>query len=136
MKYLGWIISIVLIIVIYYTYKTQYVPIKTDLDKLEEEIAMWENVLKGEKGMDGTRDRFAIDRFFRDDRLSPYGEVEILRKFDQNYTELEIYISAPHAITRATDVIAFLADQKLVYENFTCYVVIDSIERFEYKLVK
>jgi hypothetical protein len=136
MKYLGWIISIFLIVVFYYTYKTQYVPLKTDLDKLEEEIAMWENVLKGEKGLDSTRDRFAVDRFFINDKLSPYGEVEILRKFDLNYRGIEIYISAPHAIERATDVITFLAEQKLVYQNFSCFVFIDSIERFEYKFVK
>jgi hypothetical protein len=136
MKYVGWIISVCLIVVFYYTYKTQYLPLKTDLDKLEEEIAMWENVLKGEKGMDSTRDRFVVDRFFKNDRLSPYGEVEMLRKFDPHYKGLEIYISAPNAITRATDVITFLAEQKLIYQNFTCFVFIDSIERFEYKFLK
>lgn len=136
MKYLGWIISIILIIVFYYTYRTQYLPLKNDLDKFEEEITMWENVLKGEKGMGGNRNRLAVDRVFEDDNLSPYGEVEILRKFDLNYKGLEIYISAPNALTRTKNVIKFLAEQKLRYHNFSCIVVIDSVERFEYKLVK
>jgi hypothetical protein len=136
MKYLGWIISVILIIIFYYTYKTQYLPLKRDLNKLEEEITMWETILKDEKGLSGDRNRFAINRFFENDKLTPYAEVEILRKFDLNYKGIDIYISAPNALARAKDVLNFLVEQKIEYQNISCIAVIDSLERFEYKFVK
>lgn len=136
MKYLGWIITIILILAFCFTYKTQYLPLKEDINKLEKEIAMWENVLKGEKGMSGDRNRFATERFFKDNKLTPYGEVEILRKFDTHYKGVELYISAPKAFKRAKDVLRFLSDQRIIYKTLSCIVVIDSIERFEYKFVK
>ena len=136
MKYLGWLLSIILMVAFYYTYKTQYLPLKKDISKLEEEIAMWENVLKGEKGMLGDGNRFAIERFFQNDSLTPYAEVEILRRFDIHNKGIEIYISAPHALTRAKDVMNFLAEQKIEYQNMSFIIVTDSIERFEYKFVK
>ena len=136
MKYLGWFICIVLLIVIYYTYRTQYLPLANDLNKLEEEISMWENVLQSEKGMSGDRNRFPIQRFFENDKLTPYGEVEILRRFDRGYRGIEIYISAPKALTRAEDLLRFLDEQKITYQNLYFLVVIDSFEKFEYKFIK
>jgi len=136
MKYLGWIISVLLIIAVYYAYRTHYLPLKEDIDKLEDEITMWENVLRGEKGISGDRHRFAPERFFKDDKLTPYAEVEILRRFDILHKGIELYISAPKALTRAEDVLRFLAEQKIEYKNLSCIVVIDSVERFEYKFVK
>jgi hypothetical protein len=136
MKYIGWIISVILIIAFIYVYRVQYMPLKDDIDKLEEEITMWENVLKGEKGLSGDRKRFTPERFFKNNKLTPYGEVEILRKFDLHQKSLELYISAPKALTRAEDVLRFLTEQRIVYKDLTCIVVIDSVERFEYKFSK
>ncbi|HEC79610.1 MAG TPA: hypothetical protein ENI34_10830 [candidate division WOR-3 bacterium] len=136
MKYFGWIISLILLIVFFITYRTHYLPLKADVTKLEKEIDMWENVLKGEKGLTGERNSFAVDRFFKDNKLTPYGEVEMLRRFGLNNKGIEIYISAPEPLNRAKDVIAFLDDQRLIYKTFTFYIVVDSIERFEYKFVK
>ncbi len=136
MKHLGWIISILLIIAFYYTYRTKHIPLRQDIKKLENEITMWENVLKGEKGLIGDRNRFATERFFENDELTAYGEVEILRKFDTRYKGIELYISAPRAFRRAKDVLGFLADQRITYKQLSCIVVIDSTERFEYKFVK
>jgi len=136
MKYFGWIISLILLIVFFITYRTHYLPLKADVTKLEKEIDMWENVLKGEKGLTGERNSFAVDRFFKDNKLTPYGEVEMLRRFGLNNKGIEIYISAPEPLNRAKDVIAFLDDQRLIYKTFTLYIVVDSIERFEYKFVK
>lgn len=136
MKYIGWIISVVLIVGLYIAYITQYVPIKKDVNRLEKEIAMWENVLKGEKGLIGERNRFPSDRFFQDNKLTPYGEVEILREFIFDYKNLELYISAPHALKRAADVMRFMDEQRIEYKTLRCIVVIDSAERFEYKFSK
>jgi hypothetical protein len=136
MKYIGWIISIILVIGLYAAYRTQYVPIKKDINKLEKEIAMWENVLKGEQGLSGDRSRFPTDRFFQNNKLTPYGEVEILRRFVLEYKNLELYISAPRALDRAADVMRFLDEQKIEYKTLRCIVVIDSAERFEYKFSK
>ncbi len=136
MKYVGWIISILLIGAVYYVYNNYYLPLKQDVGRLEDEIAMWENVLKGEKGISGDRQRFAPDRFFKDDKLTPYAEVEILRRFDIQHKGIELYISAPRALTRAEDVLRFLAEQKISYKNLSCIVVIDSVERFDYKFIK
>ncbi len=136
MKLLGWIICILLIIAFYFTYRTKYVPLQKDIDKLEKEITMWENVLKGEKGLTGDRNRFATERFFEDDELTPYAEVEILRKFDTHYKGIELFISAPRAFKRAKDVLRFLSDQRITFKNLACFVVIDSTERFEYKFIK
>ena len=94
---------------------------------------MWENVLKKEKGMIGDRNRFAVDRFFKDDKLTPYGEVEILRKFEPTFATIDIYISAPHPFTRACGVITFLAEQGFEYKQMSFVVEIDSVERFEYQ---
>ena len=102
----------------------------------EKEIAMWENVLKGEKGLIGERIRFPSDRFFQNNKLTPYGEVEILRKFVFDYKSLELYISAPRALDRAADVMRFLDEQRIEYKTLRCVVVIDSAERFEYKFSK
>lgn len=136
MKYLGWVVSVCLIILFFFTYKTKYIPLQKELEKLEREISMWETVLKGEKGLIGDRNRLTTERFFEDDELTPYGEVEILRKFDTSHQGLELYISAPRAFKRSKDVLRFLADQRVTFRNLTCYVVIDSTERFEYKFIK
>jgi hypothetical protein len=55
MRYLGWIIALVTIVFAVYLYQSKYVPLKTSINKLEQEIAMWEEVLKGEKGISGDR---------------------------------------------------------------------------------
>jgi hypothetical protein len=116
MKYLGWTISLLLAAGLFYTYRTRYLPLKHDIDELKQEISMWEDVLKGEKGVKGERESFPTDRFFADDKLTPFAEVEILR--------------------RAGDVIRFLAEQHIKYRNLSLYVAIDSTERFEYKFIK
>ena len=136
MKYLGWILSILLLAGGYYVYRTSYAPLKEDVQELQQEISIWEGVLKGEKGVKGDRQRFATDRFFADDRLTPFAEVEILRKFDRRNKGIEIYITAPGAFTRAGDLLAFLAEQHIKYQNLSLYVAIDSVERFEYKFIK
>ncbi|MGB3341917.1 MAG: hypothetical protein WBB37_10600 [bacterium] len=136
MKYIGWIVSIILVIGSYAAYRTQYVPIKRDINRLEKEIAMWENVLKGEKGLTGDGNRFPSDRFFQNNKLTPYGEVEIIRRFVLDYKNLELYISAPRALDRAADVMRFLDEQRIEYKTLRCIVVIDSAERFEYKFIK
>ena len=136
MKVLGWIVSAALIIAIFIVYRAHYVPLRDDVEKLNQEIAMWENVLKGEKGLKGDRYRFATERFFEDDDLTPYGEVEILRNFDTSYRGLEVYISSPHAYRRAKSVLSFMSDQRITFREFACFVVIDSLEKFEYKFTK
>lgn len=136
MKVLGWVVCIILIGLFYVAYRTQYAPLRHDVEKLNQEIAMWENVLKGEKGLKGDRYRFPTERFFEDDDLTPYGEVEILRNFDTSYRGLELYISAPRAFRRASSVILFLSDQRITFKEFFCIIVIDSLEKFEYKFTK
>ena len=136
MKYLGWVISVILVLVGYFIYKTQYLPLKKDVIELEQEIKMWEDILKGKKGIVGERYSFPTERFFSDDKLTPYGEVEILRKFDIHYNGIEIYISAPQAYKRAHSVLKFLTEQRIEYPNLSLYVVFDSLEKFEYKFIK
>ncbi|KPK63952.1 hypothetical protein AMJ83_04575 [candidate division WOR_3 bacterium SM23_42] len=136
MKYLGWILSILLAVGMYYTYRTKYLPLMEDVSELREEISMWEDVLKGEKGIKGERQRFTTERFFTGDRLTPFAEVEILRKFDMRNKGIEIYLTAPKAFTRAGDLLRFLAEQHINYKNLSLFVVVDSTERFEYKFIK
>ncbi len=135
MKYLGWLLTILLVAGIYYTYRTRYLPLREDIKDLQEEISMWENVLKGEKGVKGERQRFATDRFFADNQLTPFAEVEILRKFDMRNKGIEIYITAPRAFVRTADLLKFLAEQHIKYRSLSLYVAIDSVERFEYKFI-
>jgi hypothetical protein len=136
MKYLGWIIAIFLVAAIVYTYRTEYAPLKKDVIELREEISMWEDVLRGEQGVKGERQRFAIDRFFDNGKLTPFAEVEILRKFDLRNRGVEIYLTAPNAFARASDLLRFFTEQRISYRNLAMYVVVDSVERFEYKFVK
>ncbi len=136
MKYLGWIISVILFIVGYFIYRSQYLPLKKDIVKLQKEITMWEDILKGKKGIVGERYSFPVERFFSNNKLTPYAEVEILRKFDIHYKGIEIYISAPQAYKRASDVMRFLTEQRIEYPGLSMYVVFDSLERFEYKFIK
>jgi|GEM_PF-679303 len=133
MRYLGWILSLILAVGFYIAYTTQYRPLRSDVEELEREIAMWEKVLKNEKGLTGDRNRFATERFFQLDKLTPYGEVEILRKFDLTQKGVEIYISAPNAFQRAQSVMQFLHEQRLLYKTVDFIAEIDSLERFEYK---
>jgi hypothetical protein len=136
MKYLGLIISLILIIAFYYGYQTHYLPMRKSVASLKGEIKMWENVVKGDKGLTGERNRFAVERFFTNDNLTPYAEVEMLRRFDIHYKGIELYISAPNALKRAKGVMKFMAEQRIEYQDLSFYVVIDSVERFEYKFVK
>ena len=136
MRYLGWIVSLAIAIVFLIAYKTQYVPLSQDVRKLESEISMWETVLKDEKGWTGERNRFSVERFFDGNRLSPYAEVEMLRRLTPEYKGIEIYISAPDALTRAHDVVRFFAEQRIGYKTIYCVIDTDSLERFEYKFVK
>lgn len=136
MKYLGWIISILLCAGAYYAYQVKYVPLRKDINELREEISMWENVLKGEKGTRTERERFPTDRFFENDKLTPFAEVEILRRFDMRNRGIELYITAPGALTRAGDIMRFFAEQRIKYRNLALYAVVDSVERFEYMFIK
>ncbi len=136
MKYLGWIISILLCAGLYYVYQVKYVPLTRDINELREEISMWENVLKGEKGTRTERERFPTDRFFDNDKLTPFAEVEILRRFDMRNRGIEIYITAPGALARAGDIMRFFAEQRIKYRNLSLYAVVDSVERFEYMFIK
>ncbi|UCG30807.1 MAG: hypothetical protein JSV53_02730 [candidate division WOR-3 bacterium] len=136
MKYIGWIIAILLFALLLYTYRTKYAPLQKDVTELREEISMWEDVLRGEKGVKGERQRFATDRFFDNDKLTPFAEVEILRKFDMRNRGIEIYLTAPNAFTRAGDLLRFFSEQHIKYRNLSLYAAVDSIERFEYKFIK
>ena len=133
MRYFGWILSLILAVGFYVAYTTQYRPLRNDVEELQKEIDMWEKVLKNEKGLTGDRNRFATERFFKNDVLTPYGEVEILRKFDLTQKGVEIYISAPNAFQRTQSVMKFLHEQRLLYKIVNCIAEIDSLERFEYK---
>lgn len=133
MRYFGWILSLILAVGFYVAYTTQYRPLRNDVEELQKEIDMWEKVLKNEKGLTGDRNRFATERFFKNDVLTPYGEVEILRKFDLTQKGVEIYISAPNAFQRTQSVMKFLHEQRLLYKTVNCIAEIDSLERFEYK---
>ena len=136
MKYLGWIVSILLAAALYYTYQVKYLPLKNDVDDLREEISMWEGVLKGEKGVKGERQSFATDRFFENDKLTPFAEVEILRRFDMRNRGIEMYITAPGAFARTGDILRFLAEQRIKYRSLSLYAAVDSVERFEYMFIK
>lgn len=136
MKYIPWIIILVLLIVAYSFYKTQYLPIKKSTDKLTDEIKMWEEMVKSEKGIHGDFERLPAEKFFENDKLTPYGEVEIMRRFERHYKGIEIYISAPNALKRMADLLRFLNEQRIDYYTIYCTAVIDSIERFDYKYTK
>jgi hypothetical protein len=136
MKYIGWILALALLATTVFLYRAKYVPLKKSVDKLGEEIAMWEEVVKGQKGISGDRYRFPAERFFENDKLTPYAEVDIIRNFDPHYQGLEIYLTAPNALARAQDVMRFLQEQRLEYRSMYVLAVIDSLERFEYKFTK
>lgn len=136
MRFIGWIIALISVLLLYFVYTTQYQPLKKKVTRLEEEIEMWEQTIKGQKEIGGDKNRFPSERFFVDDALTPYGEVEILRQFDRSYKGIEIYISAPNALNRASDLLRFLKEQRIVYQNMRIIAVNDSIERFEYKYTK
>ncbi|UCF70428.1 MAG: hypothetical protein JSW49_09570 [candidate division WOR-3 bacterium] len=136
MRYFGWIISILLAAALYYVYQTRYLPLKRDVRELREEISMWEDVLKGEKGVKSERQRFPTERFFENDKLTPFAEVEILRRFDMRKRGIELYVTAPHAFVRAGDIMRFFAEQRISYRNLSLYAAVDSVERFEYMFIK
>lgn len=136
MKYLGWIIAGLVTAALLYCYQAHYRPLRANVATLEREIAMWEEVLRDEQGLSGDRNRFPPDRFFEQDRLTPYAEVEILRRFDLHNKGIEIYVSAPHAIARAQDILRFLNEQHISYGLLHLHAEMDSVERFEYKYIK
>ena len=97
---------------------------------------MWEETIKSEKGIRGDFETLPVDKFFKDDKLTPYGEVEIIRRFDRHYQGIEIYISAPNALKRMAELVKFLQEQRINYMSMYFTAVIDSIERFDYKYTK
>jgi hypothetical protein len=136
MKYLSWIIIIVLVLGGYYFYRARYLPLKSSTNKLKEEIKMWEETIKNEKGIRGDFERLPANKFFQNDKLTAYGEVEIMRRFDRHYRGIEIYISAPNALKRMADLLRFLNEQRIDYLSIYCTATIDSVERFDYKYTK
>jgi|UniRef100_A0A7V3VU32 hypothetical protein len=136
MKYIPWIIIFILILGGYYFYKNNYLPLHRTNERLEEEIQMWEETVKGEKGIRGDYERLPVEKLFENDKLTPYGEIEIMRRFDRHYKGIEIYISAPNALARLAEVLRFLNEQKLDYATMNLTGVVDSIERFGYKYIK
>jgi hypothetical protein len=136
MKYTGWILAILFLAAAIAMYRIKYLPLQKSVTKLEQEIAMWEEVVKGQKGISGDRYRFPAERFFEGDKLTPYAEVDIIRNFDPHYQGLELYITAPKALDRASDVLRFLLEQRLDYRSVFLTTVLDSLERFEYKFNK
>uniref|UniRef100_A0A7C4XJT7 Uncharacterized protein n=1 Tax=candidate division WOR-3 bacterium TaxID=2052148 RepID=A0A7C4XJT7_UNCW3 len=136
MRYLGWVTALIIILIFYYQYNFNYLPLRKRVIKLEDEIKMWEQTLRDQKEITGDKNRFSPEKFFIDDKLTPYGEVEILRSFDRSYKGIEIYISAPNALKRAADLMRFMHEQRIDYQNSYLFVVVDSIERFEYKFIK
>ncbi|MEO0142026.1 MAG: hypothetical protein ABIL70_01470 [candidate division WOR-3 bacterium] len=136
MRYLGWVVALIFAIILYYIYSVKYQPLSKKITKLEDEIKMWEETVKDHREITGDRNRFPPERFFKDNRLTPYGEVEILRNLDRNYKGIEIYISAPRALERAGDLLRFLSEQRIDYYNLYIIAVADSVERFEYKYTK
>lgn len=136
MKYVSLIIIIMLLLGGYYFYRVQYLSLKQTTDKLKEEIKMWEETIKNQKGIRGDFEKLPANKFFQNDKLTPYGEVEIMRRFDRHYKGVEIYISAPNAIKRMADLLRFFDEQKIDYLTIYCTAEIDSIERFDYKYTK
>lgn len=136
MKYFSLIIIIILIAIGYYFYSAHYLPLKHNTNKLKEEIKMWEETIKNQKGMRGDFEKLPANKFFQNDKLTPYGEVEIMRRFDRHYKGIEIYISAPNALKRMADLLRFFDEQKIDYLTIYCTAEIDSIERFDYKYTK
>ncbi len=136
MKYISLIIIIILIVFGYYFYRIQYQPLKQNVDRLKEEIKMWEQTIRNEKGIRGDFEKLPAEKFFQDDRLTPYGEVEIMRRFDRHYKGIELYISAPNALKRMADLLRFLNEQRIDYLTIYCTAAIDSVERFDYKYTK
>jgi hypothetical protein len=136
MKYIGWIIALLAIVATIYLYSAKYAPLKQSVQRLEQEIKLWEETLKGEKILTGDVNRFPPEKFFDNDKLTPYAEVEILRRFDRRHEGIDIYITAPNALARMEDIMRFLSEQKIDYTKIYCIAAIDSIERFEYKYTK
>ncbi|MEO0137289.1 MAG: hypothetical protein ABIL39_05445 [candidate division WOR-3 bacterium] len=136
MRYIPWILLVIFIIFGYLFYRTQYLPVKNSTDRLKEEIKMWEETIKSEKGIRSDFERLPVEKLFQDDKLTPYGEVEIMRQFDRRYQGIEIYISAPNALKRLADLLRFMHEQRLAYRSMYFTAVIDSIERFDYKYTK
>ena len=136
MRYLGWIVCIIVLAAGFYGYRTKYLPLQKDVQALREEIHMWEDVVKGDKGVRGERQRFAPERFFEENKLTPFAEVELLRTFDMRDRSIELYITAPGAFARAGDLLRFFAEQHIRYRSLSLFVVVDSVERFEYTLIR
>ncbi len=136
MKYISIIVIIALVIFGYYFYQGQYKPLRKNIERLQEEIKMWEETIRSEKGIRGDFEQFPVEKFFQNDKLTPYGEVEIMRRFDRHYKGIEIYISAPNAMKRMADVLRFLNEQRIDYLTIYCTATIDTVERFDYKYTK
>ena len=136
MKYIGWIFALLAVAALVFFYSSKYAPLKKSINRLEQEIKLWEETLRGERTLTGDVNRFPPEKFFSDDNLTAYAEVEILRRFDRRHEGIDIYISAPNALARMEDLLRFLDEQKIDYLKIYCIAAIDSIERFEYKYTK
>lgn len=123
MRYLGWILFILLLILDIWFYRFHYRHLHNDIVSLRREIAMWEDLLEKEKNARQTETRFSFDmeKFFASDadRLSPYGEIELARilgSMKNKRVVLLVYCNNPARYTAS--ITKFISDQKLPMIDF------------------
>ncbi len=123
MRYIGWIILIVVIIFNVWFYKYRYQNMHRDIAELKREISMWEELMAKEKNArEGeTKFTFTMAKFFESngEKLSPYGEIElsrILKALKDKRVEIIIYSENP---TRyLVQILKFISEQNLSLNDF------------------
>jgi len=123
MRYLGWILLLLLLIFGLWFYRFHYRNLHADIQSLRREIKMWEELLDKEKNarQKETRFSFPMEKFFASDadKLSSYGEIElarILNTLKDKRIELLVYCRNPARYT--SSITKFIADQNLPLGDF------------------
>jgi len=80
-KALGWIITALFAIFLFFFVTTRYNPLQRELREVRKELSMWEEVVK--RGGEHVKSwRFSSGEIFDRDHLSPKGEVMLARFLD------------------------------------------------------
>lgn len=123
MKYLGWILLLLLLAINLWFYRFHYRNLRADIQSLKREIQMWEELLEKEKDarQKETRFSFPMEKFFAADadKLSSYGEIElarILNSLKGKRIEMLVYCRNPARYT--SSITKFIADQNLPLADF------------------
>lgn len=136
MRYLGWILLVLLMIFDVWFYRYQHRILYQDVQSLKKEIKMWQELMEKEKNARHAESKFSFptEKFFESDldKLTPYGEIELARILTAlKDKDVDIVIYGQNPVRSVSLLTRFMNEQKFAIKNFRIEGRKQSENRFE-----